>query len=61
VMRNYAGKTYRYPQVQEPVTTISNPSGSTNVTANGAANGAANGTVKREHTIRVPEPAAFLE
>ena len=45
----YAGKTYRYPQVQEPYPAISNPTGE------------ANGTAKRTPSIRVPEPAAFLD
>ena len=70
VMRNYQGKTFRYPQVPEPfVANGTLPDGGLAHVAvgagpdgapDGAPTSSRNGT-PRESTVRVPEPAAFLE
>jgi hypothetical protein len=54
-MRNYAGKTYRYPQVEEPMS-ITSSSASSGVAKDGSSTGAARG-----RALRIPEPAALLE
>jgi lysine 2,3-aminomutase len=51
VMRNYEGKTFRYPQVAEPMV-ISSPSSRQN--GHAPADPAT-------RTLRVPEPAALLD
>jgi lysine 2,3-aminomutase len=55
VMRNYAGKEYRYPQVAEESLSISSPSTDGMVGAKGAV------PPPRERTWRIPEPAALLD
>jgi lysine 2,3-aminomutase len=54
VMRNYAGKTYRYPQV------ASDGSGDVRVGVDGTITGSGHET-RTTSTIRVPEPIAHLE